>query len=297
MSFRKYIYYFKFFLKSTLLHPIQSIKELSSDISKDKKGHQFSSQNYFVWCAGLPKSGTTLIEEIFEILPYVNMSNSLKRIYYPGKLDHDHGVSEIMMSGVPDNKYTFLKTHTHFSEKYEKIVTQKNAKIIISVRDLRDMMISRYYHILADKTHWFHESIKDLSFEDGFIKSINKKKRNEKENSVIEYYYFWIENWLKIANQKKYLVLWYEDYIDNPINYVQKILNYINFDEFSAEDILEKIKVKKSSIFNKSLFKYGRKKSTFRVGKKDQWREKFNDRIEESFNVALPKNLKYILKS
>ena len=102
---------------------------------------------------------------------------------------------------------------------------------------------------------------------------------------------------VKDCKSKKYLVLWYEDYIDNPIDYVQKILNYINFDEFSAEDILEKIKVKKNNIYNKSLFKYGRKKSTFRLGKKDQWKEKFNNRIEESFSVALPKNLKYILKS
>ena len=279
------------------MHPIQSINELSLDISKDKKSNQFSSKKYFVWCAGLPKSGTTLIEEIFEILPYVNMSNSLKRIYFPGNLDHDHGISEVMMSGVPEKKYTFLKTHTHFSEKYEKIVEQKNAKIIISVRDLRDMMISRYYHILADKTHWFHEPIKDLSFEDGFIKSINKKKENEKENSIIEYYYYWIENWLRIANQKKYLILWYEDYIDNPISYIQRILNYINFDEFSAEDILKKITVKKESIYKRSLFKYGREKSTFRVGKKNQWKDKFNSKIEESFNMALPKNIKYILKS
>ena len=32
------------------------------------------------------------------------------------------------------------------------------------MRDLRDMLISRYFHILSDKDHWLHKTIKDLDF-------------------------------------------------------------------------------------------------------------------------------------
>ena len=56
-------------------------------------------------------------------------------------------------------------------EKYENIAKNHNLKIIISMRDLRDMLISRYFHIMNDNSHWLHHQIKDLNFTDGFISS------------------------------------------------------------------------------------------------------------------------------
>ena len=39
------------------------------------------------------------------------------------------------------SELSFLKTHTHFDLKYIKIAETYDAKIIVSLRDLRDVMI------------------------------------------------------------------------------------------------------------------------------------------------------------
>ena len=197
---KKYINHANFCIKSFLLHPNQTFKELVSDIKKDKTAYKFKSNIKSVWCAGLPKSGTTLIEKIFESLPYINLRYSIKRIYFPDKLDHIHGISESMFSNIPKNKFTFLKTHSPYIEEYEKIALKNSTKIIISLRDLRDVMISRYYHVISEKSHRHHDLLKNLSFEDGFIKSLSLT--DLEGLPVIEEYYNWIYNWITIAKEK-----------------------------------------------------------------------------------------------
>ena len=71
-------------------------------------------------------------------------------------------------------------------------------KIIITFRDIRDAMISRYYHILSDKNHWQHDIIKSQTFEKGFIKSLtectDKFPSHLKFEEPIISYYNWIKN-------------------------------------------------------------------------------------------------------
>ena len=47
-------------------------------------------------------------------------------------MDHGHGISDEMFSNIPDNKFTFLKTHTHYSKNYENIAIKKNTLLTIS---------------------------------------------------------------------------------------------------------------------------------------------------------------------
>ena len=83
------------------MRPVQTVKWFKCDLNKDISSKKNSSNNKNVWCAGLPKSGTTLIEKIMDKLPYVSLNNSILRVYYPGKLDHDHEVSDVMFENLP----------------------------------------------------------------------------------------------------------------------------------------------------------------------------------------------------
>ena len=67
------------------------------------------------------------------------------------------------------NKLSYLKTHTHFSQKYFNIAKKYNVKIIVSLRDLRDVLISQVYHIKSDKRHFQHKYLRNLNFEDSLI--------------------------------------------------------------------------------------------------------------------------------
>ena len=60
-------------------------------------------------------------------------------------------------------------------------------------------MISRYYHVISEKSHRHHDLLKNLSFEDGF-KSLSIT--DLEGLPVIEEYYNWIYNWITIAKEK-----------------------------------------------------------------------------------------------
>ena len=291
----RYIFHPLKWSKSFLVRPIKTINWIKEDIRKDLSFKKFNSPYHKVWCAGLPKSGTTLIEKIIDILPYVKLNNSFLRVYHQGELDHGHGISDYMFQNIKNDKYTFLKTHTHYEKKYEDIAHRHNLKIIISMRDLRDMLISRYFHILSDKDHWLHKSIKDLDFTDGFINSIKAKSDKDSPNAL-NYYYYWILNWSKVAKTTKLLTLWYEDYKKDPNDYINKILKYLVFKEFSSQEIEKKLIKgrKKNTSLSNSLKKYGRSRDTFRKGEVGEWKKYFNQKITDYFNSNIPEPIENI---
>ncbi len=293
---KKYLIHILKVTKSLFIRPIRTIRWIKEDIYKDSKSKDYKSKYKFVWCAGLPKSGTSLIEEIFDYLPYVRQSASFNRIFYPGRLDHVHGISEELFENFPKDKFTFLKTHTHYSEKYEKISNKYNLRVIISLRDIRDMLISRYFHIKNFKKHYLHDKINSLNFTDGFIESLKSKSSPDLPNAL-NYYYFWIFNWIKVSKKRKYLVLWYENYKENPEEYIDKILNYVDFKNFSPKDIEKKLELKRKNnqSINESLSEYGKLKGTFRKGKVDEWKDHFNEEISEYFFSNIPGNLNEII--
>ena len=290
---KKYLFHFLKWSKSFLLRPVQTLKWFHCDLIKDISSTKFSSINKKVWCAGLPKSGTTLIEKIADKLPFVSLNNSILRLYYPGKLDHSHGVSNTMFENLPENKFTFLKTHTHYDIKYEQIIKSHNFKIIISLRDLRDMLISRYFHIMSDKNHWLNNKIKNLDFTEGFIYSIEAREDNHSSN-MLTYYYYWILNWHHEAKKKNYLILWYEDYLNDPKSYIKKILNYLDFNDLSVDEIQAKLNINKNLPLKDSLKKYGRSRETFRKGKKGEWKKYFNKEIYTFFEKNIPDSIEKI---
>ena len=71
-------------------------KKINSDFKKDYNAKKLNKKYHIVWCPGLWKSGTTLIEDILKELPLVQANNSFFRIYDDSNLDHIHGISEEM---------------------------------------------------------------------------------------------------------------------------------------------------------------------------------------------------------
>ena len=93
------------------------------------------------------------------------------------------------------------------------------------------------------------------------------------------------------------MVLWYENYKENPEEYINKILNYVDFKNFSPKDIEKKLELKRKNnqSINESLSEYGKLKGTFRKGKVDEWKDHFNEEISEYFFSNIPGNLNEII--
>ncbi len=271
----------KFFLNS----PIQFFKELLIDLKKDFNSKKKRPQ--IIWCAGIPKSGSTLIEEIFNETDYVDLSKTSLRWFNNYKLDNPHGISDQMFFYGYKNKLSFLKTHSHYSKKYYSIAKKYNIKIIVSLRDLRDALVSQVYHIKNDKKHWQNKHVKDLNFENSLIYLINSSfKINGKKTKVLMYYYNWIKDW-KLVNEKNIIFVWYEDYLKNPNRYTKKILNFADNNQNNYKKILRKLKSKRNRDKNLTLFQklysLGREKSTFREGKMRYYKTYFTPKVEKEF--------------
>ena len=109
-----------------------------------------------------------------------------------------------MLNLIPKNKNT-LKRHTEASKRNLDLISRGNFKVIVSIRILLDVMISRYLHMISDKSLPQYNLYKGLNYIDGFEKSlIINHRHNEIPINVFEN---WIENWLREINHNKTKIL------------------------------------------------------------------------------------------
>ena len=181
----------------------------------------------------------------------------------------------------------------------DKASKKFDVKIVVTLRDLRDMLISRYYHVMSQKDHWQHKQIAYLSKEEGFMKSLIIRENGEGPEPI-KYYYNWIMNWKKNLEENNIGVFWYEDYISNPIKFIKEIIYYLDFNEFNPEDIEKKLESKRK-IYSKiplykRLKKIGKNVSTYRTGKTHVWKSFLNDEMYNEFVSLLPGPLSDVTK-
>ena len=292
----------KYFLKNIILNPVEGYREALEDYKKDQKYKNLEHPHKKIWICGLPKSGTTLIEQILDHLPYLRVDRSSFR-YFSNK--NNLKVSNFLeyFDHFPKDKFSYVKTHLEYNKDLVENLKKNNFSIIISFRDLRDAMISRYYHILSDKNHWQYEIVKQENFETGFINSLTKNKSKYKNvpkfPEPLVYYYEWVKKW-KGCEDKNVKKVWFEDFKNFPLGFIEEILTYIEFQNFDSKNILEKIveknKKDKQVKLSTKLNRKNRNVSTFRSGKAGQWKELFTKSIENEFNKIIPDDLNKVLK-
>ncbi len=267
---------------------------LKTDIGYDLKP-KINNKNKFIFVIGLPKSGTTLIEEILYNIGYVDLSTSPLRFFDNRNLKNNHDISEEMFNKIPKGKYTFLKLHTHYSQRNLEVILKFSPKVIISKRSLRDALISRYCHVISDKNHRHHNLVKNLSYDEGFKKSIIINNETDTPERPLDYFYNWTKDWLKIIEEKKlnYLILDFDEIKSDKFEYIKKILNYLNITEYSPQDIIFKLDKNLKEIEKNSLgknFNNFIKPKTFNK-KSNEIKQSLNLKEIESFiKKNLPKN-------
>ena len=233
-----YLIHFYRCLKRFLKFPIQFTQNLFKDFRKD---YFHKSKTKKVLVLGLPKSGTTMIEWILDEAGFVNQTISMLRLFDVRNLKHHHDLSQEMLKLIPENKNSFLKRHTEPTKHNLDLINNSNFKIIISIRNLLDVMISRYLHMISDKNLPQFKLYKNLGYVEGFKKSLIM---NHREGEVpINIFENWIENWLNVINNNnsQYCLLNYDEYKKDNLAYYKKLLKFLDLDELRADDLLKKI--------------------------------------------------------
>lgn len=265
------------------------LNELKEDLIKDYIDHSIDRNFHFILCAALPKSGSTLIEKILNKLNYVQLNKSFLRNFSHQDIDHPHGISNEMLKSIPVRKFSFLKTHTHFSDKYLQIMKKYNSKIIISTRNIYDMLISNYFYIMSNPNSWEHNYLINLDPKVGLIKSLYLYDKKKVRQTPLEYYLQWIYNWEKIIKRDRILNLKFEDLILNQDDYINKILNYLNINSEISSKISKMIEEEKinSKNLKKNLNNVGRSISTYDHESKRKKEFIFDKEFKEEFTYII----------
>lgn len=267
---RPCVYGFKLFFTN----PTQLLNELLEDLKKNKN----PVNQGIIICFGLPKSGTTMIEEILLINGSIDGSRSLlRKISYLPKNSDPHAFHENLIKFFPQNKSTYLKTHTPYNENYINILKKHNLDYFVSVRDPRQMMLSRYYHIINDPSHRQHNDIIKLDKLEGFKKSLIST--NQKEIDPIDEYSHWLKDHIKFSKK----IIKYEDFKEDKHLYLKKLAEFSKL-KIDPQKTLMFID-KQNPNLKKNLNLKGRKKSTFRKGSSDEWKFFFDNELKTLFKI------------
>ena len=242
-------------------------RTLISDISKDFfRKSKFSHANNKILINGLAKSGTSLVEHIFSELGYVNGARSLLRSGYKCQGYQDGFICKELFDSFPNNKNTFVKTHSVFNQEFMEF---DKVKVIIILRDVKDALLSRYYHVMSDPLHWDNKRLSKIKSEQERFKQSVLALNPVYGFSQLEYYLFWKASWIHSPFQHN--IFYYEDYKNSSSDFIQRLTEHCELivDPLKIENTLEN-KRKSLSKVSKSLFNRrfvsGGDSGTFRKG-------------------------------
>ena len=277
-----------------------------------------------VWLASYPKSGNTLVRSMLasyffskEGLYNFDLISNIKQ--FPNiSLFEDLGINirdeeeviknyiKVQNSFKKENSIQFLKTHSYlfnFHNKYPFTNLENSLGVIYIVRDPRNTVTS-----FAKFTSSSIEEASDIMINRLLIKG-NLEAEKGKGSRTTVYTGTWSSNfqsWKSFKYQDRYLLIKYEDLINEPENTFLKILNFV-YELNKSKFILDQKKFKnviKTTSFGSMQnlekekgFKEAKKDKDgkvvpfFNLGKKNDWKILLDNKIKTKLEKAFEKEM------
>ena len=235
-----------------------------------KKKYKFN----LIFLAGMPMSATTKIKNMCGMIP----GYSTRYMPMPYNIAVNQDISNSAFKFTPRWSYSLFKTHLNPSFKNIEIIKKNGVKkVVVSYRDLRDVVISRYHRLMK-----FPKKVGDPNYCEYHLME-KSAALNHSIEIVSKEYIRWIEGWLNIAVKDKNFVLLikFENLIKNPQQEFKRILNFYEIDLSKSfiEDICNKTQGKKNMVTNMKEAKIlpWALSSNFRSGEIGYWKTEFNE--------------------
>jgi len=277
-----------------------------------------------IWLASYPKSGNTLVRSMLasyffskEGLYNFDLISNIKQ--FPNiSLFEDLGINirdeeeviknyiKVQNSFKKENSIEFLKTHSYlfnFHNKYPFTNLENSLGVIYIVRDPRNTVTS-----FAKFTSSSIEEASDIMINRLLIKG-NLEAEKGKGSRTTVYTGTWSSNfqsWKSFKYQDRYLLIKYEDLINEPENTFLKILNFV-YELNKSKFILDQKKFKnviKTTSFGSMQnlekekgFKEAKKDKDgkvvpfFNLGKKNDWKILLDNKIKTKLEKAFEKEM------
>lgn len=224
--------------------------------------HQLSAsdtQKAKVLVNGSPKTGTTWMYKMIASLPgYLHVGN------FNGNLDAYNTV-------IPGY---VVHGHDVYSDKLKGILDQNGIRTILMIRDPRDQLVSRMFHVKRSTNHPWHGRIQDLSLDDLLMLCIEGRDDFPGTDSMTNLTLGWLNE------NSGALAVRYEELLANPVMHFTKVLRHIGISknvESLANVIVERNRFERMSM-GKRIWENGRKpgeennNSHFRKGIVGDWK-------------------------
>ena len=218
-------------------------------------------------------SATTKVKNMCGMIPgYFSRYSPI-----PYHIDVKQDITDSAFKYCPSWSYSLYKSHLNPSKENIDVIKRNNVKkVVVTYRDLRDVVIARYHRLIK-----FPKRKGDPNYVD-----YNKMKKSDAINHSIEVvskdFTKWISGWLEIKKEDNNYVLLikFEDLIMNSEVEFCKILKFyeINLDKKLIQKIVKNTKGKKNMItnLNDSRILPWAISSNFRSGKIGNWKNEFN---------------------
>ena len=276
-----------------LLHPSRAAFLLKYYIKRNiadlRSYHGYFNYPYkIIFLAGMPMSATTWMKNLIARIPG----------YYsrPISIPYDIAVRQDIVDSAfkyaPSKGYALYKTHLNPNKDNLDCIERNGVKkIIVTYRDLRDVVISRYYRLID-----FPKSKGDPNFMD--YNAMGKEKAIDHSIEVVSTDYVpWIKGWLDFEkkNNGKCLFIRFEDLRTKTKEEFLKVLSFygISLPEMKVNEIIAKSRGRRNvkDNFNRAKFLPYSLASNFRKGKTGGWKSEMTDeqinRCKEHFGKLL----------
>jgi hypothetical protein len=207
---------------------------------------------------GSPKSGTTWMLKMIASLPgYEEIGN-----YY----------SDLQMYHATQPGHV-IHGHDAYTPELKNILLAEGVKVILMLRDPRDQLVSRMFHVKRSTNHAWHERLKALDNDEALMLCIEGREKLPGMRDMITLAQSWLEG------NAEALCVRYEDMMADPVLHFSLVLDYLGIhnNKSLSEVIVERNRFARLSM-GKRIWQSERKpgqedtKSHFRKGIVGDWR-------------------------
>lgn len=170
-----------------------------------------------LFVTGLPKSGTTWMSKLLGMIPgYYE-----RTMYDPSRMMMFHDISSMVFELMPHYAHSVIKLHTKYSSENFKLITSYLDKFIVIYRDLRDIAVYRYLHVVSDELHRHCQLYHQMSQEDSILHSINITRQA---------FMSWVKDWheVALAHPEMIIEVRYEELNADVRGTMNKVLSFFN---------------------------------------------------------------------
>ncbi len=228
-----------------------------------------SNKKQKVLVNGSPKTGTTWMLKLVNSIPG-----------YHG-LGNFHGEIEKYRTIEPGE---VVHGHDWYTTELAQILKDKNIKVVLMMRDPRDQLISRVFHIRRDENHIWHEQLKESSLDEAIELCIEGREGLPGTRTMVELTQSWFNSEIET------IVVRYEKLIFDPEIQFRSVLEYLkmNLSDGLISAIIKRNQFERLSTGRKIWDKSRRRgqadpSSHFRKGIVGDWKNYLNESQKNLF--------------